>query len=629
MVDQATAQYLNENIGGVLSQALAEMTTAQPIDAVDFLSRWLKVYAEQEEANASREKEEKLLAEERAATQEYLAKKEKERQEKAAEKQKLEDKYTSLCTKFNDEKTEFTDGFWKELVDVTYETVGAEAVYLGKKDEGLEGIEGEVIQYDVTSSNSSWIEEGLESKTVSMLDKLLTKGTGVTWGALTDTPDGGFPEDNFKADSKSDNPDEPRLFLWKPPTEVEQEKARKAAEDKGVDPLPEVTRLPQYPVSIECVTDNPIVNYFNITRLGAYLAVPLVYKSYYTDTALQEAKTFLKTQKEEEKDALAKFEELKKEAAEKGETVPEEMPADLKPEVKEMVLTPEVKKRVLCLDTLGTNKKIDSAQIPKLLDLCKACAGCKSKTEIDKIKKQAEAQIDDAALEAEQKEIDEMVAEIKEQVAETSKEDIAQAEAQSEEAKSVAEKKRDYICACKLALKVKEKILAMKSWVCVDEKVKEVLAAALFLYGCTKEQVYPKRKSTLDWATMLQKFDASLFDAIAKTEAGATFTGPKTGLKEEQKLKFISDLAMRAGAPFGDGLDAEKAKTVCPAFGILFGLIEAACNLRKEDVAARKTAYLKAKQAAEEAKADPENGENAPDFTELPPWDGDDDMDAE
>jgi hypothetical protein len=627
MVDQATAQYLNENIGGVLSQALAEMSTAQPVDAVDFLSRWLKVYAEQEEAKAYREKEEALLAQERAATQQQLAKKETERQERVAAKQKLDNMYAALQDKFNCEKTLFADGFWQELVDVTYATAGAEAVYLGRKDEGLDGIEGEVLQYDATSDNSSWVEEALESKTVSMKDKLLGKGVGVTWGALEDTPEAGFPEESFRPDGKDVPEDAVAKFLWKPPSEVEAAKARAAAEalPNPPDPLPEVVRLPQYPVSIDCVTDNPSVNYFNMTRLGAYLAVPLVYKSYYTEKALNEAKDFLKARREEANQALAKFEEAKKEAAANGEPVPEEPAVDPTEEKKVMELTPELKRRALCLDTLGTNRKIDSAQIPKLLELCKACGGCKSRTEMDLLKKQAEEQIDDDARDAEQKAIDEVSAEISQHVSDSMKDELAKAE-ESEEAKNVAEKKRDYISACKLALKCKDKISSMKTWVWVDEKVKEVIAAIIFMYGGTRDVVYPKRKTTLDWPTLLQSINDALFEAIAKTESGATFIGKRTGLKEEHKLKFISDLALRAGAPFGDGVDVEKAKTICPAFGVLFGLIEAACNLRKADIAERKAAYLKRKQEAEDANTNLEEGQSPQEFAETPPWDGDDDM---
>merc|ERR1719262_1867614 len=155
------------------------------------------------------------------------------------------------------------------------------------------------------------------------------------------------------------------------------------------DPLPEVTRLTQYPVCVDCVTDNTSVHYFNMTRLGAYLAVPLVYKSYYTEKALSEAKEFLKARKEEDKETLAKFEELKKEKEAAGEPIPDAMPVDPDKEEKLMELTPELKKRVLCLDTLGTNRKIDSCQIPKLIDLCKACAECKGRTEMDLLKQQA------------------------------------------------------------------------------------------------------------------------------------------------------------------------------------------------------------------------------------------------
>jgi len=70
MVDQATAKYLNDNIGQVLSKALSEMSVQQPNDGVDFLSQWLKNYADQEEIKLIREEEEKQMEKDRALTEE-------------------------------------------------------------------------------------------------------------------------------------------------------------------------------------------------------------------------------------------------------------------------------------------------------------------------------------------------------------------------------------------------------------------------------------------------------------------------------------------------------------------------------------------------------------------------------
>jgi len=240
---------------------------------------------------------------------------------------------------------------------------------------------------------------------------------------------------------------------------------------------------------------------------------------------------------------------------------------------------------------------------------------------MDLLKQQAAEQINDEAREAEQKSIDEMAQSIASDCADQMKDDIAKAEAESEELKNVAERKRDYITAVKLVLQFKDQIMKLKTWVYVDEKVKDVVAAILFMFGSTKDEVYPKRKSTLEWATLLQKIDQELFKAIMNTEHGNTFCGPRTGLKEEHKLKNILEIFTR-----GDALDVDKAKLIAPAFGVLFGLIEAGCNLRKDDVAERKASYLKRKEAADQAKANPDEAENAPDFTETPPWEGDDDM---
>jgi len=60
----------------------------------------------------------------------------------------------------------------------------------------------------------------------------------------------------------------------------------------GEAPPEEKPGMSYFPVAIPCVTDVKEVHYFDLTRLGSYLAVPLVYTSYYTAEALAGAKTY-------------------------------------------------------------------------------------------------------------------------------------------------------------------------------------------------------------------------------------------------------------------------------------------------------------------------------------------------
>ncbi|CAL1170047.1 unnamed protein product [Cladocopium goreaui] len=185
---------------------------ANYLDGVDFLSKWLAQYAEQEEAKAVKEQVEQDLAKMRAQTREKREEKEAARQKKLAETQKLETMYSSLLEKFNDEETVFEDKFWQELVDVAQATAGASAVYIGVMEPGEEGseISGPHLSYEYATKGSEWLTE-----------KVLPEGKGVTWGALTENP----AEENFQ-----------EMCLWKPPSvepvvEVEEGASSRWLED--------------------------------------------------------------------------------------------------------------------------------------------------------------------------------------------------------------------------------------------------------------------------------------------------------------------------------------------------------------------------------------------------------------
>eukprot|EP00928_Gymnodinium_smaydae_P070172 TRINITY_DN54083_c0_g1_i1.p1 TRINITY_DN54083_c0_g1~~TRINITY_DN54083_c0_g1_i1.p1 ORF type:complete len:622 (+),score=182.07 TRINITY_DN54083_c0_g1_i1:91-1956(+) len=616
MVDQASAQYLHDNIAPVLAKALAEMSTQQPRDGVDFLARWLEVHAQQEKVSVLRGLEEEKLAEERAAHQAEQADLEQKRKAKEEAKAKLEQTYTSLLEQLNNPETKFQDTVWQELVETVKVWMAPEAVQLGIQDEGLDGIEGQVLQYDYISKGANWIEEGVEAKETSMIDKLLQKGTGVTWGALEDTPEGGFPPEAFRPDAKDVAEDAVAKYLWQPQEEVEAQKARDAAEDPSG--LPEVERLPNYPVYIECVTDVAPVHYFNMTKLGSYLAVPLVYKSYYTGGALQEAKDFWLEKKRLESEAAKALEEARAAAEAAGEEPPESLPADPEAEEKKMVLTPTPVKRVLCIDTLGTNVAIDKSKIPLLLALCKACADCKSRTEIEQVEAQAKEQIDAEAAQALEADLEAIRTDVAETTDTECKDLMAAAEEEGEEKKKLAQARVAYMQACKLALAAKDKILALKSWVFADEKVNEIVAATLFFFGATKEKLYPKRKIGLQWEKLKTLLNDELFATIQKQELGdsSLFVGEKKGIPEEHTLKYLMDLLTRPAPPCADGAEEEKVREISPALAVLFALVKAALVYRREEVACRKALYLKEKAAKEEA-------EEAFDVT--PPWELDDD----
>jgi len=585
MADQP-AKYLQENIGPVLSRALAEMAVAQPKDGVDFLSTWLKVYAEQEEVKSWREREEKLLKEEREKTEHKRQEKEAKVAKKLAEIKKLEDLYTTLKAKVEDEATEFEDGIWSELIDVVQKWVGVQAVYLGSLDEDVENAEEQVIQYDYASTGSEGMKE-----------KILKAGQGVTFAALKVYEE--MPPDEEAKEN----------FLWRPKEELEWT----PPPEDAVDPPPRPC-LKYYPVSVKCVTDVEKIHYFHMTRLGAYLAVPLSYSSYYTEPAIEEAKKHFITVREEEEAARLEKEKAAQEAAERGEEAAEEEAPAAPVEEKPMVLPPVVIKKVCCFDTLGTNTFIDESKIPMLLELFKAIGDCKARTEAKRVRDQALVMIDEATRTAEWEEIEGVMKQAKEALEEnekTEEEAVVQAiaeETEVEEKKEVVRTKYLYEQAMHVALECKDKIMAMRSWVYVSPKVKGVVAAAVLMYSCGtkffekgvlieaekykefKESIYPKRKTYPDWAKLVLLLDNSYFQGVEKAEV----VGERKGLAPELKLSFMKELVDSSG------FDLETAKQVSPAFAVLFNMIQAAVNYRSADVAYRTAKYKKEKAAGEE-----------------------------
>ena len=556
-MDAGAAKYLEENVGGILAKALAEMATVQPKDGVDFLSKWLAQYAEQEEAKTVKEQVEQDLAKMRAQTREKLAEKEAERQKKLAETQKLETMYSTLFEKFNNEETVFEDKFWQELVDVAQATAGAAAVYIGVQEPGEEGSEitGPHISYEYATKGSEWMKE-----------KVLPEGKGVTWGALTENP----AEENFK-----------EMCLWKPPSvepvvEVEE----------GAEPVEQKPSSPFYPVSVECVTDVDKMHYFDMTRLGAFLAIPVVYQSYYNGDAYADAKTF---EEEKKAEAIRRAEEeaARQAAIDAGEAEPEAVEP---PEEKQLVMRGTDVKMVLCLDTLGTNTAFEESNAMKILELAKACSQCKSKTEFKQVDNQVLSVIDDHL----RAEMDEHVAECADNVEQGFMEQLEaeQAEAEDELKKELIQKKFAFLKALQVAKEMHELIGSLTSWVYTTSDVMNVVAALAYFAGYKKADIYPRRKSTMDWQKLKMLLNAPLvlLEKVVKKE----IEGPRKDVLPEHLHAFILQLASPAE------MDGEKAKEISPAFQLIFNLVQAGCAYRNADLELRKAEFNKQKEEAGE-----------------------------
>lgn len=610
MVDQATAKYLHDNIGQVLAKAMSDMAVQQPTDAVDFVSKWLKTYADQEELRKVCEEEETQVRRDREITQSNETEKAARREQKASSKQEIESKFQALLDELNDDSTKFRssgdNNHWKALVDVVKQYMGAQSVYLGILDEeGLQDVEGPLIRYT---------HENVSAGAPSMLDKVLPKmrdaeTQNLTYGALTES----IPDEELAA-----------KLIWKPAPPPQAP----VPEGEEAPPPPEG---PKYlPVNVPCVTDVPIVHYFEMPRLGAYLATPLVYQSYHTQDAFNEAKKFEEEKAEAARVAREKQEEREaqiKEAQEKGleePTFEEEEPV---PE-KVMELPGTTTKMVLCMDTLGTNSLFEESKYPKIMQLCDACAGCKARTEVIEVDAQALFHIGTerrAAAEDPESGLPKMRQDATEfpTVAEAK----AQREAELNGMDLEPEKRQQYddLLAKKLAFMSARAVVGFykehinnwyRSCFTVQPEILSALAAIFFLAGYKKEEVYPERKTVLKW----NKFQA-LFEEMAGSTERAFEAFEKVdlevgrkGLTTEQKLTAVQALVP------GD-LNEEKAKEIDPAFEVLWTFLTTAVDYRASVLAQYKADYEARKKQAEEQ--DPPVAFEEPELSTL-----DDDYDA-
>jgi hypothetical protein len=589
MVDQNTAKYLNDNIGAVLSKALSEMSVQQPNDGVEFLSQWLNTYADNEEAKLVREQEEKQMEQDRSVTQKREGEKAARREKLAADKKAISDSYQKMLEKLSDESQIFQESFWSELVDVAKQHMGAQSVYLGVLDEeGLDDVEPPLIRYS---------HENIFAGSPSLLDKILPKvnirdpevGT-LSYGALAES----VPEEEQGA-----------KCLWKPAPPPQP------PVPEGEEPPPPPEGPKYLPVSVPCVTDVPSMHYFEMPRLGAYFASPLVYNTYYTQQAFGEAKTFeeakaekarIKAEKDAEKQAQIE------EAREKGLEEPEFPEEEAEPE-PEMVLTGTNTKLVLCMDTLGTNTLFDQAKFGEMMALCDTFAACKARSEIKEVDDQAIFAIDkERRTAAEDLETGVPMHKEDAKTALQSKQDEALKEINDRGLEPDPKKAVEEICYKKFAhLQAKEVVKAyvehIKLWartcVTVQPEVLNTLAALCFLVGYTKADVYSPRKQKIEMIKWW-KFKSLILDDTAepdaffnKMEASNVDIGRK-GLDAEQKLSFIKGLLP---ADFTE----EKAKEVDTTFEVLWNFVSSAVDYRLSALKQAQVEFDERKKAAEEA----------------------------
>jgi len=434
-----------------------------------------------------------------------------------------------------------------------------------------------------------------------MIDKRLEQGKGVTHGVFEFQP----------SDEKAQ-----QCYLYKP--------------SKPEDEPPTEGSVPArsyFPVYIDCVTDCPEVVYFDMTRLGSFLACPIVYSSYYSDVALKAAIDYETQKAEQERIAREKAEAEENGEGEVGET--EENP-EPPPEIV-LKLPGNNVKMVIAMDTLGMNTAMDTEKIADLQSLCDAIGSFKTRCEEKQVDEQAIFVLDEMKKESVESTYVQYCTEAKERYQDAFEKDKAEVaellageeapnfqvleeilgKSFSEAKGDLFEKKYNFYKARDVVVNMKEQITELTSWVVVGNEMKSILAACALLIGFKKESVYMKKKAGLWWEKLVSLLSPALFETIDKIDVA----GVRKNLQDEEKLAFIKPLA------YPGEFSEQSAEELSPAFKALFVYVRAAFEYRYTEVKFRK-AEMDAKE-----KAAAEGGEEgAPSPPEMDPMEIDDDF---
>jgi hypothetical protein len=348
------------------------------------------------------------------------------------------------------------------------------------------------------------------------------------------------------------------------------------------------------------------MHYFEMPRLGAYIACPLVYPTYYTQEAFGEAKKF---EEERAEGVRAKAEKAAEreaqiaEAVEKGLEEPTFEEEEAQPE-KVLSLTGTTTKMVLCMDTLGTNTLFDESKIPALMALCDACAACKARGEVKEIGDQALFAINvDRRAAAENLEsglptLREDAKTALQQPQEEAMKEIADKGLEADPRKVVEEicyKKFAYLQAQMVVEYYKEHIKGwVKMSVTVQPDVLNIMTAIAFLVGYIKADVYPSRKAAVKWWKVKSLLgDDKQADVFFSKLASANVDIGKKDLASEQKLSFIQSL-------LPPEFNEEKARDIDPAFEVLWNFLSSAVDYRSSALKQAQAEYGERKKKAEE-----------------------------
>ena len=319
--DHPDVEYLKQDeIGLVISKGLGELYVTKPTNPLHYLGNWLLNHAavlKKEEAEKTRAQRKSELIEKHAQAMLDQENLKKEQEEKAQTAQQQEEDFKSTIANSLD-----VDDLLPSLADHLKQKTQATACYIGI----LEKVKKPVTDADDENAH-------LDPEAPEVIRYIIaTPGHEFMVNKVLKEEEGEITYSVFKEEEQAD-------------------------EEAPEEPQPQKLKT----AFVSDVVNEPRIKFFDVPKLGSYMALPLVYRSCLEETAfdtgledLLECKR-LRAEQEEEKE---KIESMK----EQGEEIPEELAEKEFNEIKESEYKKTPIKLVVCLDTMGQDREFTAQE---------------------------------------------------------------------------------------------------------------------------------------------------------------------------------------------------------------------------------------------------------------------------
>ena len=546
-----------DQIGGILSKGLAELYQQQPAHPIHFLGNWLLNFAatEKNKAQEVAKTERKLLLD--AKYQQTLEAQAENRRRKLAE---IEAK-TNFEADFLDriKQSLDVDDLLSHLAEHLQGYLKSSGAYVGQlekvkravtdldDDHAHEDPEApEVIHYVGASKNHQ-----------HMVDKILTEEQGATTYSV------------FKAKEEE-------------PAEVVDE-----PEEGAEPPLVEEHLNTAY---VEQVVGNAKMHFFDVPKLGAFLALPLVYKSCLNevafDAAVEDALKIKRMKAERELERQQKVENAGSLHSGAGREEEETEQAVVDELQSEPFKTVDVK-LVVCTDSLGQDRPFSEDQRDYCEWWVRTFQAHWERAEAESLQRDVVAYI-------QQHNLDQQLLNDK-QTEWTEEERVAQEEAakdasQPEEAQRIASLKALLeVYRTRLLSGEMQRVLHAFA----DYKVLKharVFQLAFYYFGIRKERLVERGTNRIQWKRAKQLLDHSFQTYIREVSP----CGPKALEPPPYAMttKLLADV---------ERINVDEVQQYSLALGLLLRFLQTCLKLRQLDVAYRRAIYFRKRDERERA----------------------------